>query len=89
MTEVIAIGEAILSIIEKRLSNVIIESNSQLTIEAIRGDIKAPIQIYNLVESIRVRAKVVNNVNLLNRFIGDSINRLYFLIINKISPFCF
>lgn len=54
--------EAVLTTIQKRPSNAIIESASQLVIQAIMWDITTPTQISIPVEDIMILDKVVKNV---------------------------
>lgn len=62
MTKTLAIREAIIAIIQKQLSKVIAESDSLIRIKAIGGDIYPPSQIMNVIEDIKIRAKVVKNI---------------------------
>lgn len=57
-----AIQEAVLTAIQKCLCNVIIESDSQLEIRAIIGDVKALSQISNIIKDIRIVTKAVRNL---------------------------
>lgn len=58
--------------------DVIIESNSQLVIRTITGNIKILTQIYNLVKDIKVIAKVVKKLNFIcfNRSINMFTDRI-------------
>lgn len=56
-----------MTIIQKQLAKVIIESNSLVVIKAINGDINLPSQIRNLVEDIRILVQVVKNFKLVYR----------------------
>lgn len=58
VTKGLTIREAVLTTIQNRLSNVIIENDSQLATRGITRDIKALTPISNLVEGIRALAKV-------------------------------
>lgn len=62
VAETLAIREAVIAIILKQMSNVIIESDSLIAIQTIRWDIKPSTQILNLIEDIIVLIKAVKNV---------------------------
>lgn len=47
------------TIMQKRGPNVIIESNSQIAIPTIKGDIKAQIQTSNIIEDVSSLAKPI------------------------------
>lgn len=52
LAEVLVIREAVIETVKPELSNVIIESDSHVTIRAILGKIKAPSSISNMVADI-------------------------------------
>lgn len=49
-------------VIQEKLSNVIIESDSFITIQAINGEIRPPSQICNMVEDIIILARAVHKL---------------------------
>lgn len=61
VTETLASREAIVAIIQKQLTEVIIESDSLIVIQSIKGEIAPANQIRNLVEKIKMLAKVIKN----------------------------
>lgn len=70
----LAIRESGLGIIQKRVSNIIIESDPWISIQTIKGHIKVPSQILNLIEDINVLAKAMENINVL--YCSKSVNNL-------------
>lgn len=60
--QTLAIRETILVSIQKRLSNVIVESDSQIVIRVITSDIKTPNQICNIIADIIVLASAIKNI---------------------------
>lgn len=62
MIETLTTLVAVLIHIQKRWSNVIVESGSQITIQAIDDDSKALNQISNIIENIMVLAKEIRNI---------------------------
>lgn len=64
LAETPTIYEAIMASIQKKLSHVIIESDSQITIRAILSATKAPCIIVNIVADIVVLASEVRNIKI-------------------------
>lgn len=59
VVKVVAILEAVTIIIQKRVYNVIIESDSQLAVRAITGYTKVPSQISNMLRMLKFRLKLL------------------------------
>lgn len=66
LVETLPIPEAIIEAIRANLSKVIIESDSQVAIRAIIGDIKLPSDVSNIVVDICLLLTVVMNLKFLH-----------------------
>lgn len=86
VAKTLAIWKAVVPIIQKQKSEVVIESDSLNVIQAIRGDVIPPSQIRNLVEHINILAKVVKNIKFV--YYSKSANELVDLIAKKVL-FCY
>lgn len=74
IAKILAIPKALMVIFQKRISNVIIGSDPQNAIKAIKGEINPSSQILNFIEDINVLAKIVENINFL--YSSRSVNKL-------------
>lgn len=74
MVEPKAIREAVLTTIQKQLSNSIIEGDSHIAIQSTTDKIKAKSQIPNLISDIIALAKAIKNINFI--YYNRSSNRL-------------
>lgn len=62
MTETLTIQNVQKQVIQERYSNVIMESDSFITIQAINGKFKPSIQICNLIEDITMLVKKIDDI---------------------------
>lgn len=74
VTETMTSSETVLDTIQKRLSDVITEGDSQIDIQVTMGDIKVSSQITDIVKDIRVIDKAVRNMKYVycNRSVNKS-----------------
>lgn len=72
LVKTLPIREAVVTIVQD--IQLIVESNSLITTQAMKEDIKSPSQILNLIEDIIVLVKAVENIKLL--YCNTSINKL-------------
>lgn len=84
--EILAIREAIVAIIQKQLSDVIIESGSLIAVQAIRREINSPSNIRILVEDVNILTKVIKNIKFVYR--SRLANQLADIIAKKAHPCC-
>lgn len=88
LAETLTICEAILTTIQKQLLDIIMESDSQLVIQAIEVAIQAPSQIFNVIEDIRILTKTFRYIKFIyyNKFVNkfaDQIPRMAYHCISQ------
>lgn len=81
MVETLAIHEGILVSVQKKISNVLVESDSQITIQVIAGAVKVTSQICNIITDIIVLASAIRNRKFKNY--DRSANKLVHLSVRK------
>lgn len=64
LAESLAVREAMVISMQEKLSNIIIESDSQIVIHAIMGAIKIPSTISSIVKDIRILLSALGILNL-------------------------